>query len=107
MGKSAFQAQVDDDNVNVFLNLDEFAEYHTVEGTTIRCVVDDDIYNSSPGLSGLGITDATFTLFVRDWEAPRLKAGDQLEFDNQIYTVIDWRTDKGIDRITLRQPVAY
>jgi len=39
---SAFKEQVANDIYNVFLNLDEFAEEHLIEGKTIPVVIDDD-----------------------------------------------------------------
>lgn len=110
--ESAFRKQVADDNINVFLNLEEFAEYHEIEGAKVRCIVDDDVFGKAPGLKeheakAYGVTDVTFTLYVRAWEVERLQSGDQLEFDDQIYTVVDWRTDEGMHRITLRKPAAY
>ena len=104
---SPFRQLVSDDNLCVFLDLEYFGEKHNVQGNIVRCVVDDDIYGKAEVARDHGVTDSSFTLFVRECDVERQLEGTQLEYDEMLYTVLDWRTDEGMHRITLRKIAAY
>lgn len=105
--ESAFRDQLSGDLVSVFLDLEFFGELHHVGGRMIRCVIDEDINHESKVAREFGITDTGFVMFARETDVERLNQGAQLEIDGRIYTVIDWRVDEGLSRVTLSRLTAY
>ena len=57
---------------NVFLNLNEFADYHDIDGEKIKCVIDKNIISEIPenGLVGDFINMTTLYADSKDLEAP-------------------------------------
>ena len=54
-----------DDINNVFLNLDDFGEEHTIEGKKIVCIGDDDTLKLRQGTNDLSVTESTLLLFAK------------------------------------------
>jgi hypothetical protein len=59
---SRFKDVVAKDMDSVFLNLDEFAEYHMLDGKRIKCVVSVDVEKSA---TPEGIFISTLTVYVK------------------------------------------
>lgn len=53
---STFKGQVENDNASVFLNLDEFGEMHSINGASIRSVV-QNVLTSSEATTGGSIKE--------------------------------------------------
>jgi hypothetical protein len=96
---SPFKSQILNDLNNVFLNTNEFADVHNINGTDgVTCVIDSDITQSlRPGLGRfegeekesimLFITEANWLVSVKDDNPP---AYDQLVTVDQVR----WRIKK-------------
>ena len=98
---SAFQDQIAED-LNVFLNTDEFAEMHAINGTEMACTIDSDdlqknsavkIYSTDPS-SGY---KSHMMIFVRAAVyGPRPAIGGILTFDKFKKRIVDVKEMNGI-----------
>ena len=91
----------------VFLNNDEFAEEHEVEGRTIMAVLDEDVYDESKNGEDLGLASADTLLFAKISDLPeRRPSGESLNVNGREYTVISWREDAGMASVYLSHQIA-
>ena len=99
-----FKAQFDKDLDSVFLNLDEFAEYHRVEGKKIAVVVDNDQLNKLKQGQILGLIEADMLLMGREADFPAdLEPGRLLNVDGRELIVSNSGKDLGLVEVALRQ----
>lgn len=91
---------------NVFLNLDDFAETHLVEGKEIQCVLDDEALKTRQGSAEIGIDESTLLLFAKVEDLPKRKKGGLLKIDHKIYIIDDWKVNFGMAEVALHQNVA-
>lgn len=94
-------------DLGVFLNADEFAEEHEVEGNTIIAVLDEDIQDESKSGEALGLAEADTLLYAKIADLPdRRPSGESLNVDGREYTVITWREDAGMASVYLAHQIA-
>lgn len=79
--------QVISDFDDVFLNTDEFAEKHSIDGQTIVCIIDEDKSSNNK-------TDGVYTvrrrLFVKQTDLGYRPEPDQkMKIDSQYWYVVD------------------
>lgn len=92
------------DNENVFFELEDFAEKHTVEGVEISIVIDKDHLEKLQAGQNLGIAESDLLIFGRTAELPKKKTpGSLINIDGREYIVDYWSDNKGVSQITLRQ----
>ena len=105
----SFKEQVMRDLDNVFLNLDEFAEMHRVEGKTIPVVIDKDSFVKMGGQGSkqgqiLGIVEADILLMAKVSDLPPEKApGGFLNLDGREHIITAWGVNMGFAEIALKQ----
>lgn len=88
----------------VFLNLDEFAELHRVEGKQIAVVVDNDQLNNLKQGQILGLVEADMLLMGRESDFPaNLEPGRLLNVDGRELIVANSGKDMGLVEVALRQ----
>lgn len=94
-----FKEQLEKDMDDIFFNLDEFAEYHNIDGNKIPVVVDNDrIIELSLGKTvetrGIFTDDILFFVLKKylDYEPC---AGQHMEFDGVTYPISDVKEDFG------------
>ena len=108
---SAFRDMVKADRDNVFLNLDEFADEHDVDGNVIRVSLQDEQIeegSQGQGLSALGLSDSTLVMYAKTEDLNgRKMAGETLYIDDVGYTVITWLEEMGITTVILRLPESW
>lgn len=98
-----FKEQIERD-LDVFLNLDEFAENHRVEGKEITVVVDDDQLNELKQGQILGLVEADMLLMGRESDFPaRLEPGRLLNVDGREMLVTNSGTAAGLVEVALQQ----
>lgn len=98
-----FKEQIERD-LDVFLNLDEFAELHRVEGVKIAVVVDDDQLNKLKQGQILGLVEADMLLMGRESQLPaRLEPGRLLNVDGREMLVTNSGKAAGLVEVALRQ----
>ena len=99
-----FNDQVKRDIDNVFLNLDEFAEIHRIEGKEIPCIITDDKFIKMNEGQILGMIEADMLIIAKIFDLPANKStGSFLNVDGKELIIESWINSAGIAEITLRQ----
>ena len=100
----SFKSQVADDIERVFFNLDDFAETHTVEGTSISCVVSTDVQDRIKNGRILGNIEADTVLYAKTEDVPRYRSPESIiNVDGKEMIVVKWTESMGVTVIALRQ----
>ena len=100
----SFKDQILRDLDTVFLNTDEFAEEHRIEGVKIPVVVDSDQLNKLKQGQILGLVEADMLLMGRETDFPRdLEPGRLLNVDGRELIVVDSSRHMGLVEVALRQ----
>lgn len=100
----SFKEQLQQDLDDVFLNLDDFAELHRVEGKQIAVVVDNDQLNKLKQGQILGLVEADILLMGRESDFPaNLEPGRLLNVDGRELIVANSGKDLGLVEVALRQ----
>ena len=100
----SFKEQILADLDGVFLNLDEFAETHRVEGVKIAVVVDNDQLNKLKKGQILGLIEADMLLMGKEADFPaNLEPGRLLNVDGRELIVVNSGRDMGLVEVALRQ----
>lgn len=85
---------------NVFLNEDDFAERHVVEGRELTAVFYED--DLEPSDSNMGLVIKTFILQAKSGDMPPVrKPGATLDIDGRLFIVQTWKTDCGMSVVKL------
>lgn len=98
--------EIANDINNVFLDLNDFAEEHLVEGKKILCVIDNDTLKTRQGTAEIGIDESTLLLFAKVEDLPKRKKGGLLNVDHKQYMIDDWKVNFGMAEIALHQNVS-
>lgn len=100
----SFKEQLQRDLDTVFLNLDEFAELHFIEGKEIAVVMDDDQLNKLKKGQILGLVEADMLLMGRVADFPaNLEPGRLLNVDGRELVVAASGKDMGLAEVALSQ----
>lgn len=84
---SAFKDQLRKDAKAVFINLQEFADKHCLNGDTVACVIDKDLTQGAKD-SFVGVFVNAVTIYVATEDmAVRPVEGEMLEFDG-VYHIV-------------------
>lgn len=99
----SFKETVKSDIANVFFNLNEFAELHTINGRQLPVIVDNDRLQqrSKKEYDGLYVGDLLYFVSANDFGPPPKPDSIQL-FDGKPYIVFDVRQDVGMYEIILK-----
>lgn len=103
----SFKDEILKDIDNVFLDLEEFGEEHTIDGESVVCMFDDDALKIRSGSNELSVSESSLLLFAKESDLPRKVVGDDLIIDGRIYIVDDWKVNLGIAEIALHQNVSH
>lgn len=99
-----FKEQIQQDLDTVFLNLDEFAELHCVEGKQIPVVMDNDQLNKLKKGQILGLIEADMLLMGKVSDFPKdMGPGRLLNVDGREMIVANSGRDMGLIEAALRQ----
>lgn len=102
---SPFKQTIQQDLKKTFLNLDEFAVEHNINGKQMPVVIDENETTESAVKFigyGSGIYKHRFNLFVSEIDFGSLPAvGDLVSVDNKKYVVSDATKDDGLYMLTL------
>ena len=91
------------DNESVFLELDDFAETHRIDGKELNISVDSDRLDQMKQNGNLAVDGADFMFFVRSREIKKVNPGSFINFDGKECKVIYWTENKGIASVALQQ----
>lgn len=104
-----FKEQISSDNRKVFMNLDEFSEFHMINGKEMPCLIDNNElidrerrYKYQHSMYADGIYMKQLLIFVRAEDFGPLPAiGRVVTFDKKTYTVSDSINEDGIYSLCL------
>lgn len=104
-----FKEQIALDNLKVFMNFDEFADMHMVNGTEMLCIVDNNEmidrekrYQYKRSLYADGVYIKELLIYVREEDFGPLPAvGRILTFDKKSYLISDAIDEDGIYSLSL------
>lgn len=97
---SAFKDAVAKDIKSVFINMDEFAYEHDLNGKKVQCVVDKDIIDGAKGtvsnpLYGVFLNAITIYVDAKDIDRKPVE-GELLSLDKKRYVVRNVSVEDGI-----------
>lgn len=102
----SFKEDIKSDINGVFLNLEEFAEKHRVEGKEIICILDNNKGQPKNDGSMYDLAEADLVIIAKSIDLPaRKEAGSVLNLDGRELTVNFWDEQNGITVISLYTPV--
>lgn len=101
----SFKEQVADD-IDVFLNMDEFAEEHIVNGVTVKAVLEGLTMKEYVQYIGRrssleDINARTVMLHIRKSDIREVVHGNVIEIDGEMYSIVDVTDDMGLLTLTL------
>lgn len=96
---SAFKEAVRKDVKGTFINFDEFAYWHTLNGKKVLCIIDKDITSEvaarNRDLEGVFLN--TLTIYVEDLDLnPRPVEGELLKVDGSFHLVQSVSDEDGV-----------
>ena len=104
---SGFKDAVQEDLNSVFLNLDEFADLHRIEGNEVPVVIDSDIMAklSKIGDNRIhGMDEADMVIMGKASDLPKnLDPGRLLNLDGREVIVVTTTSEMGLVQIAVRQ----
>ena len=103
----SFKDQIKQDLSDVFLNLDEFADLHRIEGKEVPVVIDSDIMAklSKIGDNRIhGMDEADMVIMGKASDLPEnLDTGRLLNLDGREVIVVTTTSEMGLVQIAVRQ----
>ena len=103
----SFKDQIKQDLSDVFLNLDEFADLHRIEGKEVPVVIDSDIMAklSKIGANRIhGMDEADMVIMGKASDLPEnLDPGRLLNLDGREVIVVTTTSEMGLVQIAVRQ----
>lgn len=103
----SFKDQIKQDLSDIFLNLDEFADLHRIEGKEIPVVIDSDIMAklSKIGDNRIhGMDEADMVIMGKASDLPEnLDPGRLLNLDGREVIVVTTTSEMGLVQIAVRQ----
>lgn len=103
----SFKDQIKQDLSDIFLNLDEFADLHRIEGKEVPVVIDSDIMAklSKIGDNRIhGMAEADMVIMGKASDLPEnLDPGRLLNLDGREVIVVTTTSEMGLVQIAVRQ----
>lgn len=103
----SFKDQIKQDLSDIFLNLDEFADLHRIEGKEVPVVIDSDIMAklSKIGDNRIhGMDEADMVIMEKASDLPEnLDPGRLLNLDGREVIVVTTTSEMGLVQIAVRQ----
>lgn len=103
----SFKDQIKQDLSDIFLNLDEFADLHRIEGKEVPVVIDSDIMDklSKIGDNRIhGMDEADMVIMGKASDLPEnLDPGRLLNLDGREVIVVTTTSEMGLVQIAVRQ----
>ena len=103
----SFKDQIKQDLSDIFLNLDEFADLHRIEGKEVPVVIDSDIMAklSKIGDNRIhGMDEADMVIMGKASDLPEnLDPGRLLNLDGREVSVVTTTSEMGLVQIAVRQ----
>lgn len=92
------------DDIDVVLDLDDFAETAVVEGVAIKVQFDSDRFGELTGHTQFALGLDSVVMYARTEDLPVIrKPGDSLMIGAYDWTVMSWEDREGISEIALQR----
>lgn len=89
-------------DLDLFLNIDDFAEEHKIDGVLIKVVIDAEGLAENQKGTRMAISESTLKFFAKSADLGKVRIpGQKLSFDNKLYVVDAWDEDMGITSVFL------
>lgn len=103
MIKGSFKDILNNDLDSVFINKEEFAERHYIDGVLKTVIVDNETLKERNQKEYDGILQADILYFINSSDINReVKTGDIQMFDGSSYKVFDVKYDSGMYEVILQ-----
>lgn len=93
---SPFKKAVEHDVNAVFINLDEFAEEHVINGDKVRCILDKIINEAHSEESYVGVFVNQLTIYVKTGDILTPDEGDLIQVDGSNHIVQSVSEEMGV-----------
>lgn len=93
-------------DLDTFINMDEFADNHVINGETIKCVVDTDLFDERSTQAGDrsgGVFKDTISIFIKMSDIEKPIIGEMMTVDDEDYRVVEVKENMGMYEIELSQ----
>jgi len=89
-------------DLDIFINDSEFADYWDINGNRVKAVIDNSVANSFEGAQIQGIFKATVVVYLRQGDLSPLPLIDSVVTINKLrYMCRDVQHEQGVDILTL------
>ena len=102
----SLKGEIISDINNVFLNFDDFAEEHIIEGKKVLCIYDDETLKTRQGSAEIGIDESTLLIYAKVEDLPKRKQGGLLNVDHKEYMIDDWKVNFAMAEIALHRNIS-
>lgn len=97
---------IKDFDLDTFINMDEFADNHVINGETIKCLVDTDLFDErstqASDRSG-GVFKDTISVFIKMSDIAKPLIDEMMTVDEDDYKVVEVKENMGMYEIELSQ----
>lgn len=92
-------------DLDTFINYDEFADIHDIDGKKIKCIFDEDIFKerniSSETRHFEGVFKNVFSIFIKTEDIEKPSISQHMYVDNYLYLVTNVSESDGMYEIEL------
>lgn len=99
-----FKDYAQDFDLDTFINLDEFADDHLINGTLLKCVIDNDIFDERSTLSGDrsgGVFKDMISIFIKKEDIEKPLIDEMITVDDEDYRVVEVKENMRMYEIEL------
>ena len=97
---------IKDFDLDTFINMEEFADNHVINGEAIKCVVDTDIFDERSTTAGDrsgGVFKDTISIFIKMSDIAKPLIDEMMTVDEDDYRVVEVKENMGLYEIVLSQ----
>lgn len=99
-----FKDYAQDFDLDTFINFDEFADDHLINGNLLKCVIDDDIFDERSTLSGDrsgGVFKDMISIFIKKEDIEKPLIDEMITVDDKDYRVVEVKENMRMYEIEL------
>ena len=99
-----FKDYAQDFDLDTFINLDEFADDHLINGILLKCVIDNDIFDERSTLSGDrsgGVFKDMISIFIKKEDIEKPLIDEMITVDDEDYRVVEVKENMRMYEIEL------
>lgn len=94
-------------DLDIFLSMKEFAEYHNINGDNIKCLIDDDISEernkTQQSILEGGVFSILKSIFIKKEDIEKPAIQERFYLDNEMYLVEDVKEAGFLYEIIIRK----